>query len=95
MIQIWAEDGHRVGRKPVQRIIWAPKGQRPVAAVRRRHRWEGVYDFVHPATGQASSTVLPTVNAAALITALMCFATDAGIDAPSASLWPGTPRPAW
>ncbi len=35
-LTIWAEDEHRFGLPPVIRRLWAPKGQRPLAWVRRR-----------------------------------------------------------
>jgi DDE superfamily endonuclease len=81
VIQLWAEDEHRVGLKPVQRTVWAPRGQRPIAAVHQRYQWEYVYGFVHPTSGQASFTVLPTVSAHAMNAALERFAADAAIDA--------------
>lgn len=81
MIEVWAEDEHRVGLKPLQRTVWAPKGHRPIAAVHQRSQWEYVYGFVHPASGGSSFTVLPSVNAATMTKALARFAVDAGITA--------------
>jgi hypothetical protein len=81
VIELWAEDEHRVGLKPIQRRVWAPKGQRPIAAGHQRYQWEYVYGFIHPASGQASFTVLSTVSAQAMNAALTRFAQDAGITA--------------
>jgi transposase len=79
VIAVWCEDEHRVGLKPIQRRVWAPKGQRPLTAVHQRYQWAYVYGFVHPASGQSSFTVFPAVNAATMSKALARFATDAGI----------------
>jgi hypothetical protein len=66
---------------PVVRRVWAPKGQRPTAAVRRKYEWLYVYGFVRPATGQSWWCLLPTVNTEAMSLALATFARDEGIDA--------------
>ncbi|HET8634387.1 MAG TPA: IS630 family transposase [Gemmatimonadales bacterium] len=81
MIAVWCEDEHRVGLKPIQRRVWAPKGQRPLAAVHQRYQWEYVYGFVHPSSGQSSCTVFPTVNAATMSAALAQVAVDAAVTA--------------
>lgn len=61
------------------RRVWAPRGQRPLAAVRRRYQWLYVYGFVRPATGQTWWGLLPTVNTEAFALALREFARDEGI----------------
>jgi DDE superfamily endonuclease len=66
---------------PVVRRVWAPKGQRPIAPVRRTYQWLYVYGFVRPATGQSWWCLLPTVSTAAFALALATFARDEGIDA--------------
>ncbi len=81
MIGLWAEDEHRLGLLPVLRRVWAPKGHRPTAHVRRRYEWLYVYGFVRPATGQSWWCLLPTVNATAMSVALAAFARDERIDA--------------
>lgn len=78
---VWAEDEHRLGLVPVLRRIWAPRGQRPAARVRRRYQWLYVYGFVRPRTGQTWWCLLPTVRADAFALALAEFARDEGIDA--------------
>ena len=70
-----------MGLLPVLRRVWAPKGRRPLAAVRRKDEWLSVYGFVRPATGQSWWCLLPTVTAAAMSLALRTFARDEGIDA--------------
>ena len=73
-IELWAEDEMRVGLKPVLRRVWAPRGRRPVARVRRRYEWAYVYGFVRPGTGEVFWLVMPTVNARAFSLALSRFA---------------------
>ena len=38
----------RLGLKPVIRRVWALRGQRPVAKVKRRYEWLYLYGFVRP-----------------------------------------------
>jgi hypothetical protein len=80
-VAIWAEDEHRLGLLPVLRRVWAPRGTRPAAPVRRRYQWLYVYVLVRPTTGQSWWCLLPTVTTAAMQAALAAFAHDAGIDA--------------
>ncbi len=74
-------DEHRLGLFPVIKRVWAPKGKRPQAPVRRRYQWLYVYGFVRPATGETWWCLLPTVNIEAFALALATFAHDEGIDA--------------
>lgn len=78
---MWAEDEHRLGLLPVVRRVWAPKGQRPIAQVRRKYQWLYVYGFIRPSTGQSWWCLLPTVTTEAFALALATFARDEGIDA--------------
>ncbi len=78
---VWAEDEHRLGLLPVVRRVWAPRGQRPTAWVRRRYEWLYVYAFVRPTTGQSWWCLLPTVSTEAMSAALAAFVADEGIDA--------------
>ncbi len=80
-ITLWAQDEHRLGLLPVLRRVWAPKGQRPLAHVRRKYEWLYVYGFVRPRTGQSWWGLLPTVTVPAMNLALATFARDEGIDA--------------
>lgn len=80
-ISLWAEDEHRLGLLPVVRRVWAPKGQRPIAQVRRKYQWLYVYGFIRPSTGQSWWCLLPTVTTAAFALAVATFARDEGIDA--------------
>ena len=76
---MWAEDEHRLGLAPVARRVWAPKGRRPTARVRRRYEWVYVYAFVRPRTGETWWCLLPTVSLEAMGLALAEFARDQGI----------------
>jgi len=80
-ITLWAQDEPRLGLLPVIRRVWAPRGQRPTAHVRRQYKWLYVYGFVRPRTGQSWWALLPTVNVPAMTVALATFARDEGIDA--------------
>ena len=78
-VAVWAQDEHRLGLLPVVRRVWAPRGRRPVARVRRRYAWLYVYGFVRPATGETWWCLLPTVSTEAFALALAEFARDEGI----------------
>lgn len=78
---VWAEDEHRLGLIPLQRRVWAPIGQRPIAPSDRRYQWVWVYGIVRPTTGQSWLCLLPTISAKAVSAALAAFAHDGGIDA--------------
>ncbi len=52
-VEVWAEDEHRLGLKPVRRRVWAPVGVRPVALGHHRHEWLHVTAFVRPTSGEA------------------------------------------
>lgn len=81
MLRVWTMDEHRLGLLPIRRRVWAPKGSRPRAPVRRRYQWLYVYGFVRPATGATWWCLLPTVSIPAFTLALATFARDEGIDA--------------
>jgi hypothetical protein len=53
VIETSATDAHRIGRTPVTRRVWAPRGQRPVAPCHHRFEWLCVTTFVSPATGES------------------------------------------
>ena len=45
-VEVWAEDEHRLGLKPIRRRVWAPVGQRPIALGHHRFQWLQVVAFV-------------------------------------------------
>ncbi len=77
-VELWAEDEHRLGLKPVLRRVWAKRGERPVAPVHHRFQWLYLYGFVHPQSGRTFLPVLPHVNVASFTQALRDFARFAG-----------------
>lgn len=52
-VEVWAEDEHRLGLKPIRRRVWAPVGQRPIALGHHRYQWLQVVAFVQPTSGEA------------------------------------------
>ncbi len=52
-VEVWAEDEHRLGLKPIRRRVWAPVGQRPIALGHHRYQWLHVAAFVQPTSGEA------------------------------------------
>ncbi|WP_342596785.1 IS630 family transposase [Cyanobacterium aponinum UTEX 3222] len=61
-VQVWAEDEHRLGLKPVLRRVWVEKGYQPIARVNWRFQWLWLYGFVEPNTGETYWWLLPYVN---------------------------------
>ena len=44
-IELWCEDEHRLGLKPIVRKVWSPVGERPVVKVHQRYEWTYLYAF--------------------------------------------------
>jgi transposase len=78
-IELWSQDEHRIGLKPILRRIWARKGSRVRAVVRPRYQWIYLYGFVEPESGKTSWLLMPTVNTAAFSLALSAFAQEQGV----------------
>jgi hypothetical protein len=38
-VELWCEDEHRLGLKPIVRKVWSPIGQRPLVEVHQRYEW--------------------------------------------------------
>jgi transposase len=51
-VEVWAEDEHRLGLKPIRRRVWAPVGMRPIALGHHRYEWLHVVAFVQPTSGE-------------------------------------------
>ncbi len=73
-MELWAQDEHRLGLKPVIRKVWALKGERPVSTVHHRYKWTYLYSFVRPKTGEVHWLILPTVSVEVFSLALSHFA---------------------
>jgi hypothetical protein len=78
-IELWSQDEHRIGLKPILRRVWARKGTRVRAVVRPRYHWMYLYGFVEPQSGKTSWLLMPTVNTAAFSLALAAFAQEQGV----------------
>ena len=61
-VEVWAFDEHRVGRKPVPRRRWAPKGRRPVAKGQHRYEWLHLCALPQPRTGGVAWFACTTVD---------------------------------
>lgn len=78
-IELWCEDEHRLGLKPIIRKVWGPIGERPTAKVHHRYEWTYyLYAFARPNTGEVYWLILPTVNADVFSLALEHFAREVG-----------------
>ena len=51
-VEVWTQDEHRLGLKPVLREVWVPQGEQPIANVNWRFQWLWLYGFVHPQSGE-------------------------------------------
>ena len=78
-VELWCEDEHRLGLKPILRVLWAPKGQRPICPVRPRYEWLYVVAFVCPESGALSCWLVPTLNALVFQLLLDAFAKEQGV----------------
>lgn len=77
-VELWCEDEHRLGLKPIVRKVWSPIGQRPPVKVHQRYRWTYLYAFAHPNSGEIHWLIVPTVNAEVFSVALENFAREVG-----------------
>jgi transposase len=57
-VEVWCEDEHRLGLKPMSRRIWVEEGWQPVAQVNWRFQWLWLVGFVHPPTGETKQILL-------------------------------------
>jgi hypothetical protein len=78
-LELWSQDEHRLGLKPILRRVWARNGLRVRAVVRQRYQWMYLYGFVEPQSGKTSWLLMPTVNTAAFSLALVAFAQEHGV----------------
>ena len=51
-VELWCEDEHRLGLKPILRKVCSPIGQRPTVKVHHRYERSYLYSFVRPNTGE-------------------------------------------
>src|SRR3954452_21866485 len=76
-IEVWATDEHRIGLKPIQRRVWAPNDQRPIAP--SNHRYKGLYvtAFVQPISGEVFWYISNGVSKQFFAALLALFAREA------------------
>ena len=77
-VELWCEDEHRLGLKPIIRKVWSPVGQRPSVKVHQRYEWTYLYAFARPNSGEVHWLIVPTVSAQAFSVALENFAKEVG-----------------
>ena len=78
-VELWCEDEHRLGLKPIVRKVWSPIGERPLIEVHQRYEWTYLYAFARPNSGKVHWLILPTVSAQAFSIALENFAREVGV----------------
>jgi transposase len=77
-VELWCEDEHRLGLKPIVRKVWSPVAQRPHVEVHHRYEWTYLYAFARPNSGEVQWLILPAVSAQAFSVALENFAKEVG-----------------
>ena len=77
-VELWCEDEHRLGLKPIIRKVWSPIGERPLVKVHQRYEWTYLYAFARPKSGEVHWLILPTVSAEVFSLALENFAREVG-----------------
>jgi transposase len=77
-VELWCEDEHRLGLKPIVRRVWSAVGERPSVRVHQRYEWTYLYAFARPTSGEVHWLVLPTVNSEFFSLALENFAREVG-----------------
>jgi transposase len=77
-VELWCEDEHRLGLKPILRRVWSPIAERPLVKVHQRYEWTYLYAFARPKSGEVRWLVLPKVDAEAFSLALGHFAREVG-----------------
>jgi DDE superfamily endonuclease len=78
-LELWSQDEHRIGLKPILRRVGARKGSRVRAVVRPRYQWMYLYGVVESQSGKTSWWLMPTVNTVAFSLARAAFAQEQGV----------------
>jgi transposase len=73
-VEVWAEDEHRIGLHPVNRLVWVPLGEQPIASVNWKYQWLWLVGFVEPTTGETYWWIVPFLNAKVFTQVLEDFA---------------------
>ena len=77
-VELWCEDEHRLGLKPIVRKAWSPVGERPVVEVHHRYEWTYLYAFGRPKSGETHWLILLRANTEVFSLALESFAREVG-----------------
>src|SRR5215207_184968 len=77
-VQLWCEDEHRLGLKPIiRKEVCSPAAERPLVKVHQRYEWTYLYAFfARPKTAEVHWLILPTVSAEVFSLALENFARE-------------------
>ena len=78
-VEVWAEDEHRIGLHPVNRMIWVNLGETPIAPVNYKYEWLWLMGFVHPGSGETYWWIFPCLNYQVFQGVLRDFADHFGI----------------
>jgi len=78
-VEVWAEAEHRLGLHPVNRMVWVPRGEQPIAAVNWRYEWLWLVAFVHPHSGETYWWIVPLLNTEVFSRLLADFAEHFGL----------------
>lgn len=73
---MWAEDEHRIGLHPVNRMVWVLKGEQPIAQVNWKYQWLWLVGFVHPTSGETYWWLVPLLNREVFSRVLAAFAQE-------------------
>ncbi len=61
-VELWTEEEHRIGLKPIYRKVWVSWEDVPTAKIKWGYKWAWLYGFVHPESGKTYWWLLPKVN---------------------------------
>ena len=61
-VEVWAEDEHRIGLQPVNRMVWVQRGEQPIAQVNWKFEWLWLAGWVQPSTGETYWWIVPKLN---------------------------------
>ncbi|CDM94874.1 conserved protein of unknown function [Limnospira indica PCC 8005] len=75
-MQLWSEDEHRLGLKPVMRRIYVAEDCQPLAHINWKFEWLWLYGFVRPETGETYWWIIPYVNTTLFSRVLQEFAAE-------------------
>jgi DDE superfamily endonuclease len=77
--EVWAEGEHRIGLHPVNRMVWVPRGEVPIAKVNGRFKGSWLVGFVNPQSGQTYWWTVPRLNSKVFSLLLEDFAEYFGL----------------